>query len=143
MESPVFVLANDGCTTACIVITPFGSSPRCILHCPTVLLFSKIFPALINLTSFAALGAIFLSVSRWNISLRTGSYILADKECEGRETRRVKKYTNIEKVKNGVNILSSNGKLQVQTITIIPSQLIEHIFFSPFFFTSLERKPKL
>lgn len=107
MESPVFVLANDGCTTACIVITPFGSSPRCILHCPTVLLFSKIFPALINLTSFAALGAIFLSVSQWNISLRTGSYIF-----EGRETRRVKKYTNIEKVKNGVNILSSNGKLK-------------------------------
>lgn len=74
---PVFVLAKDGCTTACIVITPFGSSPNGILHCPTVLLFSKIFPALINLTSFAAFGAIFLSENSCTL-FRTSTDTLAE-----------------------------------------------------------------
>lgn len=65
---PVLALAKDGCTTACMVITPLGSSPNGILHCATVLLFSKIFPALINFTSFAAFGAIFLSDKKQNLS---------------------------------------------------------------------------
>lgn len=60
-ELPVFALVKDICTTACIVITPFGSSPKGVLHCPTVLLFSKIFPAFINFMSFADLGPPFLS----------------------------------------------------------------------------------
>ena len=47
-----------------MVITPFGRSPNGTLHWPTVLLFSKIFPAFINFMSFAALGTIFLSVDR-------------------------------------------------------------------------------
>jgi len=58
----VFTLAKDGCTTTCMVMTPFGSSPKGVLHWPTVLLFSRILPAFINLTSFAAVGANFLSL---------------------------------------------------------------------------------
>lgn len=58
---PVFAFAKDGCTTACMVITPFGSSPKGALHWPTVLLFSNTFPAFISFMSFAPLGTIFLS----------------------------------------------------------------------------------
>lgn len=51
-----------------MVITPLGSSPNGVLHCATVLLFSKIFPALINFTSFAAFGVTFLSDNKQNCS---------------------------------------------------------------------------
>lgn len=67
-QIPVFAFAKDGCTTTCMVITPFGSSPKGTLHWPTVLLFSKIFPAFISLMSFAALGAIFLSMTNQKVS---------------------------------------------------------------------------
>lgn len=74
---PVFAFAKDGCTTTCMVITPLGSSPNGTLHWPTVLLFSNIFPALISLTSFAALGAIFLSDTNQNVQSNCQKIITA------------------------------------------------------------------
>ncbi|KVI09205.1 ATPase, F1 complex, beta subunit [Cynara cardunculus var. scolymus] len=41
MKLPVFALVKDICTTACIVITPFGSSPKGVLHWPTVLIVAS------------------------------------------------------------------------------------------------------
>lgn len=61
MQLPDFTFVVEGCTTTCMVITPHGSSPKGVLHWPTVLLLSKIFPALISFMSLAPLGAIFLS----------------------------------------------------------------------------------
>lgn len=58
---PVLVLVNDGCTTTCMVTTPEGSSPKGDLHWAIVVLFSNTLPALINLTSLATFGIIFLS----------------------------------------------------------------------------------
>lgn len=65
IKLPAFAFAKDGCTTTCMVMTSFGRFPKGTLHWPTVLLFSKIFPAFISLMSFAALGAIFLSKTSW------------------------------------------------------------------------------
>lgn len=73
-QLPVFAFEKDGCTTACIVRTPLGSSPNGILHWATVLLLSKIFPALINFMSLAAFGAIFLSGKRVNFHLFRNIY---------------------------------------------------------------------
>lgn len=49
--------SQEGCwTTTCMVVTPPGMSHNGLWHSPSVLLFSNIFPALINLTSFTVLG---------------------------------------------------------------------------------------
>lgn len=53
---PALDFARDGCTTTCMIITPPAISPNGALHWPTVLLFSKILPELINFTSFADFG---------------------------------------------------------------------------------------
>lgn len=45
-----------GLTTTCIVIAPPGTSPTGTLDCETVLLFSRILPALINLISLIDFG---------------------------------------------------------------------------------------
>lgn len=50
-----------GCTTTCIVVTVPGASHRGLWHSPTVLLFSNIFPALINFKSFIVFGPFSLS----------------------------------------------------------------------------------
>lgn len=70
VNSPVFAFARDGCTTTCMVITAFGSSPKGTLHCPTVLLFSNILPAFISFMSFADLGAIFLSATNYENGMK-------------------------------------------------------------------------
>lgn len=56
-----FDLADDGCTTTCIVIAVLGRSPKGALHCAMFLSFSRIFPPLISLTSLAVFGTIVLS----------------------------------------------------------------------------------
>jgi hypothetical protein len=42
------------------MITPPATSPKGVLHCPTVLLLSKTLPELISLISFTTLGVIVL-----------------------------------------------------------------------------------
>jgi hypothetical protein len=49
--TPLFLSDEGGRTTTCIVITPPGSSPTGTLDSASVLLFSKIFPALISFKS--------------------------------------------------------------------------------------------
>lgn len=51
-------------TTTCMVVTPPGISHKGLLHSPSVLLFSSIFPALINFTSFTVLGPFCFSVQQ-------------------------------------------------------------------------------
>lgn len=65
------------------MVTPPGVSTRGLLHSPTVLLFSNIFPALINFTSLMVLGP--LSFSNWkekkqSISLVNGLLRQQDQE---------------------------------------------------------------
>lgn len=57
---PALAFERDGCTTTCIIIAPPVTSPNGTLQWPTVLLFSKILPELINFTSFTAFGLIVL-----------------------------------------------------------------------------------
>lgn len=54
-----------GWTTTCMVVTPPGILHNGLLHSPTVLLFSSIFPALINLTSFTVFGPFSFSLGHW------------------------------------------------------------------------------
>lgn len=59
---PGLAFVGDGCTTTCIVMTDLGRSSNGALHCATVLPFSKILPAFINLMSLADFGTTFLSI---------------------------------------------------------------------------------
>jgi len=64
--APFFSFSEEGCwTTTCIVVTPPGMSHNGLRHSPSVLLFSNIFPALINLTSFTVLGPLSFSLGHW------------------------------------------------------------------------------
>jgi len=65
---------EDGWTTTCMVVTPPGMSHSGLWHSPTVLLFSSIFPALINLTSFNVLGPFSFS-GQILTGLNTSNYI--------------------------------------------------------------------
>lgn len=58
-----FPLSEGGAwTKTCMVVTPPGTSHNGLLHSPKVLLFSRIFPALIIFTSFTVLGPFSLSL---------------------------------------------------------------------------------
>lgn len=54
--------SSCGWTTTCMVVTAPGISHNGLLHSPTVLLFSNILPALINLMSFTVCGPSSFSV---------------------------------------------------------------------------------
>jgi len=61
-----FPLSEGGAwTKTCMVVTPPGTSHKGLLHSPKVLLFSRIFPALIIFTSFTVLGPFSLSLGHW------------------------------------------------------------------------------
>lgn len=61
-----FPLSEGGAwTKTCMVVTPPGTSHNGLLHSPKVLLFSRIFPALIIFTSFTVLGPFSLSLGHW------------------------------------------------------------------------------
>lgn len=72
---------EDGWTTTCMVVTPPGISQRGLRHSPTVLLFSSILPALINLRSFTVLGPCSLSLGHWarTLSFKVETLVAAGK----------------------------------------------------------------
>lgn len=68
-----------GWTTTCMVVTPPGISHNGLLHSATVLLFSNILPALINLTSFTVRGPLSFSIHK--ICLRKHDLETCNQDC--------------------------------------------------------------
>ena len=118
---PVFAFVTDGCTTTCMMMIALGRSPKGTPHWPTVLLFSKIFPAFISLMSLAPLGAIFLSKTYQNnidstLESTKTTFFYLDLCFHRPNTIRVRKQ-NISKFKDFRNRYSDTN-LSISTLTI-------------------------